>query len=78
MLLLDILAKGKVGSFMEHENKKEQRRFMGNGFEPTPNNSMGDWGGSDGFSMWDSTEEPQEDEWEGRNETHDMFNNSYD
>lgn len=26
---------------MEHENKKEQDSVMGNGFEPTPNHSMG-------------------------------------
>ncbi|MEK3945373.1 MULTISPECIES: hypothetical protein [Paenibacillus] len=66
---------------MEHENKKEQGRFMGNGFEPTPNNSMGDWGGSDGFSMWDSAEDAPEGllkDWEGSHETHEMFNDSYD
>lgn len=66
---------------MEHENKKEQGRSMGNGFEPTPNNSMGDWGGSDGFSMWDSAEDAPEGllkDWEGDHETHEMFNDSYD
>lgn len=66
---------------MVHENKKEQGRIMGNGFEPTPNNSMGDWGGSDGFSMWDSTAGNTEgliQDWEGRQETHDMLNESYD
>ncbi|WP_313640293.1 hypothetical protein [Paenibacillus sp.] len=67
---------------MEHENKKEQGRFMGNGFEPKPNNSMGDWGGSDGFSMWDSTEEAGAEgvlnDWEGSQETHGLFNDSYD
>lgn len=66
---------------MKHEDKKEQERFMGEGFEPTPNNSMGDWGASDGFSIWDSTEEAPDGllkDWEGSQETHDMFNNSYD
>lgn len=63
---------------MEHEDKKEQGRFMG---DNSPNDAMGDWGGSDGFSIWDSTEEAPEGllkDWEGRQETHDMFNNSYD
>lgn len=67
---------------MEHENKKEQGTVMGNGSEPTPNHSMGDWGGSDGFSMWNSTEEPAAEglskDWEGSQETHEMFNDSYD
>lgn len=66
---------------MKHEDKKEQGRFMGNGFEPTPNNSMGDWGNSDGFSMSNSPEEATEgllEDWEGSQETHEMFNDSYD
>lgn len=66
---------------MEHEGKKEQETFMGKGFEPTPNNSMGDWGESDGFSMWNSAGNPSEgllEDWEGSQETHEMFNDSYD
>jgi hypothetical protein len=81
MLLLDQFSLGKVGNFMEHENKNEQGRFMDNGFEPTPNNSLGDWGESDGFSIWAFTEEAPDGllkDWEGSQETHAMFNNSYD
>jgi hypothetical protein len=66
---------------MEHEENREQGRFMGDGFEPEPTNGMADWGGSDGFSLWNSVSENAEDwmkDWEGRQETHDMFHDSYD
>ncbi|MFD1909893.1 hypothetical protein ACFSQ7_46945 [Paenibacillus rhizoplanae] len=41
----------------------------------------GDWGNSDGFSLWDAAGQGQEnglEDWEGRQETHDMFHDSYD
>ncbi|MFF2019669.1 hypothetical protein [Paenibacillus sp. NPDC058177] len=66
---------------MEHGDQKEQDRFMGDGFEPEPTHGMVDWGGSDGFSLWDAATETTDNwmkDWEGRQETHDMFHNSYD
>lgn len=66
---------------MEQENKQEPRRFVGDGFEPAPVNEVGDWGGSDGFSLWEAAGQAPEnglEGWEGRQETHDMFHDSYD
>ncbi|WP_379203257.1 hypothetical protein [Paenibacillus sp. GCM10012306] len=67
---------------MGHGDQKEQNRFMGDGFEPEPTHSMVDWGGSDGFSLWDAATDTSEEnwmkDWEGRQETHDMFHNSYE
>ncbi|WP_151736702.1 hypothetical protein [Paenibacillus tengchongensis] len=39
-----------------------------------------DWGNSDGFSLWDAAVDAENglEGWEGRQETHDMFHNSYD
>ncbi|ULO06922.1 hypothetical protein H1230_28880 [Paenibacillus sp. 19GGS1-52] len=67
---------------MEHEDKREEPgKFMGDGFEPAPTNVVGDWGNSDGFSLWDSKAGSPEEwlkDWEGRQKTHDMFHDSYD
>jgi hypothetical protein len=66
---------------MGHEEKKEAGRFMGDGFAPAETNEVGDWGNSDGFSLWDAAGQDAEsgfEDWEGRQETHDMFHNSYD
>ncbi|MBT2289102.1 hypothetical protein J7E73_08140 [Paenibacillus albidus] len=63
---------------MEHEHKQE--RFMGDGFEPETSLEVGDWGNSDGFSLWESAAETPEGwlkDWKGRQETHDMFHDSY-
>jgi hypothetical protein len=66
---------------MEHEDKKKPGRIMSDGFEPVPTNEVGDWGNSDGFSLWESAEGAPGGwlkDWEGRQETHDMFHDSYD
>ncbi|MNR50241.1 hypothetical protein D3C85_1697320 [compost metagenome] len=54
---------------------------MGDGFAPAETNEVGDWGNSDGYSLWDAAGQDSEsgfEDWEGRQETHDMFHNSYD
>lgn len=54
---------------------------MGDGFAPAQANEVGDWGNSDGFSLWDAAGQDQDnglEDWEGRRETHDMFYDSYD
>ncbi|MNN40683.1 hypothetical protein D3C81_1547650 [compost metagenome] len=66
---------------MEYEKRQEPGRVMGDGFAPAPTNEMGDWGNSDGFSLWDSEQDAPEnglEGWEGRRETHDMFHESYE
>lgn len=66
---------------MDKKNKQEPGKFMGDGFAPAPTNDVGDWGNSDGFSLWDAAGETPEnglEGWEGRQETHDMFHDSYD
>lgn len=50
---------------------------MGDGFD-SGGYETGDWGGSDGFSLWDSAVGHGFEDWEGRQETHDMVNDSYD
>lgn len=43
-------------------------------------NGAVDWGNSDGFSIWENAQDAGEnglDNWEGRQETHDMFKDSY-
>ncbi|MEK4324718.1 hypothetical protein MKX70_02380 [Paenibacillus sp. FSL R7-0312] len=66
---------------MKQENKQEPGKFVCDGFAPAPVNEVGDWGNSDGFSLWDAAGVAPEnglDDWEGRRETHDMFHDSYD
>lgn len=66
---------------MEHEGKKEAEAFMGDGFAPAETNEVGDWEDSGGSSLWDTAGQDAEsgfEDWEGRQETHDMFHNSYD
>lgn len=65
---------------MEQEKRQELGRFVGDGFAPAPTNQVGDWGNSDGFSLWDKEQNPDNglEDWEGRQETHDMFRQSYE
>ncbi|MBW4081939.1 hypothetical protein [Paenibacillus sp. S150] len=66
---------------MENENKREPGKFVGDGFAPAPAGEVVDWGNSDGFSLWDSAQGAPEhglEDWQGRQETHDMFHDSYD
>lgn len=66
---------------MERDETRENSRFIGDGFEPESGNGMSDWGASDGFSLWEAaaTESPGDwlKDWGGRQETHDMFHDSY-
>jgi hypothetical protein len=66
---------------MGQEKREDPGRFVGDGFAPASTNDVGDWGGPDGFSLWDAAEQNEEngfEDWEGRQETHDMFSESYD
>ncbi len=66
---------------MDIEKREEPGRFVGDGFAPALAGEVGDWGNSDGFSLWDSAQgEPENglEDWEGRQETHDMFHQSYE
>lgn len=66
---------------MEQEYKQEPGKAVNDGTAPVPTNDVGDWGNSDGFSLWDAAGQGQEnglEDWEGRQETHDMFHDSYD
>lgn len=66
---------------MEYEKQEEPGKFMGDGFASVQSNDVGDWGNSDGFSLWDAAAQDTEsglEDWEGRRETHDMFRNSYE
>jgi hypothetical protein len=66
---------------MEQENKQEPGKSVGDEAAPAPTNEVGDWGNSDGFSLWDAAGGAPEnglEDWEGRQETHDMFHDSYD
>ncbi|QQZ63218.1 hypothetical protein JI735_12445 [Paenibacillus sonchi] len=66
---------------MDTEKRQEPGKFVGDGFAPPLAGEVGDWGNSDGFSLWDSVQgEPENglEDWEGRRETHDMFHQSYE
>ncbi|CQR52387.1 MULTISPECIES: hypothetical protein [Paenibacillus sonchi group] len=66
---------------MDTEKRQEPGKFVGDGFAPPLAGEVGDWGNSDGFSLWDSVQgEPENglEDWEGRQETHDMFHQSYE
>ncbi|WP_019913639.1 hypothetical protein [Paenibacillus sp. HW567] len=66
---------------MDTEKRQKPGKFVGEGSAPVPTNEVGDWGNSDGFSLWDSSQDSPEDglgDWPGRQETHDMFHDSYD
>ncbi|SEU27382.1 hypothetical protein [Paenibacillus sp. NFR01] len=62
---------------MGQNKKQDSEKFMGDGFD-SGGYETGDWGGSDGFSLWDSAVGHGFEDWEGRQETHDMVNDSYD
>lgn len=65
---------------MGQEKREDTSQFIGDVFEPVQTNEVGDWGNSDGFSLWDAAAQDPEnglEDWEGRRETHDMFRDSY-
>jgi hypothetical protein len=66
---------------MGYEDKKQAGTFSGDGFAPAENSGVGDWGASDGYSLWDAAGQDTVtgfEDWEGRQETHDMFHSSYE
>ncbi|ASA25604.1 hypothetical protein [Paenibacillus donghaensis] len=71
---------------MEQGNSREQEIQVegtepGAVAEPGPVNQVVDWGGSDGFSLFNSASGASGEwlkDWEGRQQTHDMFHDSYD
>ncbi|MBY0014556.1 hypothetical protein [Paenibacillus typhae] len=66
---------------MGYEDKKQAETFSGDGFAPAENSGVGDWGASDGYSLWDAAGQDTVtgfEDWEGRQETRDMFHSSYE
>lgn len=66
---------------MDTDNREKPGKFVGDGFAPPLAGEVGDWGNSDGFSLWDSeldTPENGLEGWQGRRQTHDMFHESYE
>ncbi|WP_238653897.1 hypothetical protein [Paenibacillus piscarius] len=63
------------------EEQEQVPGAAGDNVIPAATNGVGDWGNSDGYSLWESAGQKPEnglDGWEGRQETHDMFHDSYD
>ncbi|WP_150274778.1 hypothetical protein [Paenibacillus tepidiphilus] len=60
------------------EEQKQGPATNGTG-TPGKANEVVDWGNSDGYSLWDSAVDAENgfEDWEGRQETHDMFHDSY-